>query len=85
MRRFTVCDFQYIHLKLRHYKCYHDEEKKAIEIRNKSLSAEVYRRDAESAEKNPEERLEGGKIGGAPFQRNIQENLSIPSKDCQPS
>ncbi len=32
MRRFTLCDFQYIHFKLRHYRCYHDVEKKAIEM-----------------------------------------------------
>lgn len=64
MRRLTLCDFQYIHLKLRHYRCYHDVEKKATEIRNKSISAQIYRRDAEFAEKNPEERLEEGKIGG---------------------
>ncbi len=32
MRRFTLCDFQYVHLKLRHYRYYHDVEQKAIEI-----------------------------------------------------
>ena len=32
MGRFTLYDFQYVHLKLRHYRCYHDVERKAIEI-----------------------------------------------------
>ena len=32
MGRFTLYDFQYVRLKLRHYRCYHDVERKAIEI-----------------------------------------------------